>query len=157
MTISDTRTEESDKSGNYLADSLITEGHRLAAKVIEQDNLYKIRATVSQWIADPEIRVILTTGGTGFTDRDVTPEAVVAVCDRVVPGLMEGIRIKFGADNPAARLSRSVAGIAGTSQVYALPGSVRAVQEYLGEILKTLEHALYMLHGLDLHETGAPR
>jgi len=95
--------------------------------------------------------VIVTTGGTGIGPRDITPEVVTALCQKQIPGIMEHIRAKFGAANPNALLSRSVAGVAGRSQIYALPGSVRAVEEYLGEILKTLEHVLCMLHGLDVH------
>lgn len=95
--------------------------------------------------------VIFTTGGTGLGPRDNVPETVAPLCDKLIPGIMEHIRVKFGAQKPAALLSRSVAGVAGTTQIYTLPGSVRAVEEYLTEILKTLEHILYTLHGLDLH------
>jgi molybdopterin adenylyltransferase len=97
------------------------------------------------------VDVIVTTGGTGLGPRDFTPETVAASCDKLIPGIMENIRMKFGTDKPNALLSRSVAGVAGTTQIYTLPGSVRAVEEYLGEILKTLEHAIFMLHGLDAH------
>lgn len=97
------------------------------------------------------VDVIVTTGGTGVGPRDITPEVVTALCQKQIPGIMEHIRAKFGAANPNALLSRSVAGVAGTSQIYALPGSPRAVEEYLGEIVKTLEHVLCMLHGLDVH------
>jgi molybdopterin adenylyltransferase len=97
------------------------------------------------------VDVIFTTGGTGLGPRDVTPETAAAECDRLIPGIMENIRVKFGSANPAALLSRSIAGIAGTTQIYTLPGSVRAVDEYMGEILKTLEHAILMLHGIDAH------
>jgi molybdenum cofactor synthesis domain-containing protein len=97
------------------------------------------------------IDVIFTLGGTGIGPRDITPETVAAVCEKTIPGIMENIRVKYGKEKPAALLSRSVAAIAGKTQVYALPGSVRAVEEYLCEILKTLEHAVYMLHGLDVH------
>jgi len=94
---------------------------------------------------------VFTTGGTGVGPRDVTPEVVTAFCDKLVPGITEHIRLKYGADKPNALLSRSVAGLAGTMQVYALPGSVRAVNEYTTEILKTFEHVLQMAHGLDVH------
>lgn len=95
--------------------------------------------------------IVFTLGGTGVGPRDITPEAVLAVCDKTIPGIMENIRIKFGQAKPAALLSRSVAGMAGTTQIYALPGSVRAVKEYMGEILKTVEHLVFMAHGLDVH------
>ena len=95
--------------------------------------------------------VVFTTGGTGVGPRDVTPETVTSVFGKTLPGIMENIRVKFGQAKPNALLSRSVAAVGGTTQVYALPGSVRAVEEYMGEILKTLEHVLFMLHGLDVH------
>jgi len=98
--------------------------------------------------------VVFTTGGTGLGPRDITPETVVEVCHKLIPGIMENIRIKFASEKPNALLSRSVAGVAGTTQVYALPGSVQAVTEYMGEILKTLEHVLFMIHGLDVHGRG---
>ena len=94
---------------------------------------------------------IFTTGGTGVGPRDIAPETVEALCEKTIPGIMEHIRLKFGARKPAALLSRSIAGVIGATQIYTLPGSVRAVREYMGEILKTLEHVLYTLHGLDLH------
>ena len=83
--------------------------------------------------------------------RDCTPETVESVSDKMIPGIMENIRIKYGKDKPSVLLSRSVAAIAGTTQIYTLPGSVRAVEEYLAEILKTLDHAILMIHGIDAH------
>ncbi len=97
------------------------------------------------------VDVVITTGGTGVGPRDIAPETIAPLCDRLIPGIMEHIRAKFGASNPRVRLSRAVAGVAGTTQIYALPGSVRAVEEYLPEILVTLEHIADMLHGLDTH------
>lgn len=97
------------------------------------------------------VDVLITTGGTGVGPRDITPETIVPLCDKLIPGIMEHLRGKFGRDNPRARLSRAVAGTIGTMQIYALPGSVRAVEEYVPEILETLDHLVYMLHGLDVH------
>ena len=97
------------------------------------------------------VDVIFTTGGTGVGLRDVTPETVAAVCDKLIPGIMEAIRVKFGAQNPNALLARGVAGICGQTMIYTLPGSVKAVEEYMGEILLTMEHLILMLHGLDIH------
>jgi molybdopterin adenylyltransferase len=94
---------------------------------------------------------VVTTGGTGIGPRDITPDVVMALADRLVPGVMEAIRVKFGAEHPGALLSRGVVAVRGRTLIYTLPGSVRAVEEYLGEILQTLEHALCMLHGLDTH------
>jgi molybdopterin adenylyltransferase len=95
--------------------------------------------------------VIITTGGTGVGPRDIAPETVAALCEKTIPGIMEHIRLKFGADNPNALLSRGVAGVAGTTQIYTLPGSPGAVREYMGEILKTLEHVIFMIHAVDRH------
>jgi molybdopterin adenylyltransferase len=97
------------------------------------------------------IDVVFTTGGTGFGPRDTTPETVAAVCDRIIPGIMEYARVKCGATNPNALLSRSIAGAAGRTLIYALPGSVRAIAEYMEEILKTIEHAIFVVNGLDVH------
>jgi molybdenum cofactor synthesis domain-containing protein len=94
---------------------------------------------------------VFTTGGTGVGPRDCTPEVVSGFCQKIIPGIMELVRLKYGRGNPNALLSRSLAGTAGTMQVYALPGSVKAVQEYVGEILKTFTHVVCMLHGLDVH------
>ena len=95
--------------------------------------------------------VIFTTGSTGVGPRDIAPETIEALCDKTIPGIMEHVRVKFGSRKPNALLSRGVAAVAGTTQIYTLPGSVRAVREYAGEILKTLEHLIFMLHGIDVH------
>jgi molybdenum cofactor synthesis domain-containing protein len=95
--------------------------------------------------------VVIICGGTGIGPRDITPETVTAFCDKTIPGIMEYVRLKFGAEKPNALLSRSVAGIKGTMLVYAIPGSVKAAQEYTREILRTLEHAILMMHQIDSH------
>lgn len=95
--------------------------------------------------------IIITTGGTGIGPRDITPDVVKKLLDKEIPGIMESIRIKYGQDKPVALLSRSIAGIIGKTQVYTLPGSVKAVEEYMSEIIQHIEHILYMLNGLDLH------
>ena len=95
--------------------------------------------------------MILTLGGTGVGPRDVTPETITPLCDKLVPGIMEAIRIKFGMAKPRALLSRGIAGVTGKTLIYTLPGSVRAVEEYVQEILATMEHLIYMVHGLDAH------
>jgi len=94
---------------------------------------------------------IFTTGGTGIGDRDITPEVVKPLLDKEIPGIMEMIRVKYGMEKPNALLSRSVAGIMGSCFVFTLPGSVRAVNEYLDEITKTMMHLVYMKNGLDVH------
>jgi molybdenum cofactor synthesis domain-containing protein len=95
--------------------------------------------------------LIITTGGTGIGPRDITVDTVTPLLTKEIPGIMEYIRIKFGAEKPNALLSRSVAGITGKALIYTLPGSVRAVEEYMSEILKTLEHTIYMQYGIDTH------
>jgi molybdopterin adenylyltransferase len=94
---------------------------------------------------------IFTTGGTGIGPRDISPEVVSSVIQKEIPGIMEMIRMKYGAEKPNALLSRGVAGSADKSLIFALPGSVKAVNEYMEEITKSLRHMVYMLHGLDTH------
>jgi molybdenum cofactor synthesis domain-containing protein len=94
---------------------------------------------------------IFTTGGTGIGGRDITVETVSGLLDKQIPGIMELIRVKYGMDKPNALLSRGVAGTMGKTMVYTLPGSVKAVTEYMKEITKTMDHALFMLHGIDQH------
>jgi len=96
--------------------------------------------------------IIFTTGGTGIGPRDITVDVIEPLLDKKIPGIMDLIRIKYGEDNPAALLSRGVAGVIGNTLIYTLPGSVKAVTEYLTEINKTLRHTIYMLHGLDIHK-----
>ena len=95
--------------------------------------------------------IIFTTGGTGIGPRDITVETVTPLLNKQIPGVMEFIRIRYGTENPAALLSRGVAGITGKSLIYTLPGSVRAVEEYMNEILKTLKHTIFMQFGIDRH------
>jgi molybdenum cofactor synthesis domain-containing protein len=118
--------------------------------IILPDDAKKLEQTLAQAL-DDKVDIIFTCGSTGIGSRDIAPETVESVCDRTIPGIMENIRIKYGKDKPSVLLSRSVAAIAGTTQIYTLPGSVRAVEEYLSEILKTLEHAILMIHGIDAH------
>ena len=95
--------------------------------------------------------LIITTGGTGIGPRDITVDVLRPLLDKEIPGIMEAIRIRYGMNKPNALLSRSLAGVRGNSLVFALPGSVKAVNEYMTEILKSLEHAYYMLYGVDRH------
>jgi len=95
--------------------------------------------------------IIITTGGTGIGPRDITVDVVTPLLSKEIPGIMEFIRIRYGTEKPAALLSRGVAGITGKSLIYTLPGSVRAVEEYMTEILKTLKHTIYMQYGIDKH------
>jgi molybdenum cofactor synthesis domain-containing protein len=101
--------------------------------------------------AGKNCNIIITTGGTGIGPRDITTETVIPLLSKEIPGIMEFIRMKYGTEMPAALLSRGVAGITGKSLIYTLPGSVRAVEEYMTEILKTLRHTIYMQYGVDKH------
>ena len=103
-------------------------------------------------IAGEKYNLIITTGGTGIGPRDITIETVAPLLSREIPGIMEFIRIKYGTLNPNALLSRSVAGILNKALIYTLPGSLKAVEEYMDEILKTLKHTIYMQYGIDTHE-----
>jgi len=94
---------------------------------------------------------IFTTGGTGIGPRDISPEVIRSVIQKEVPGIMENIRLKYGQEKPNALLSRGVAGVADSTILFALPGSVKAVNEYMEEIVKSIRHMVYMLHGLDAH------
>jgi len=95
--------------------------------------------------------IIFTTGGTGIGPRDFTVDTVSSMLDKEIPGIMELIRVKYGMENPNALLSRSIAGIIGKSLIFTLPGSVKAVHEYMSEICKTLDHMIHMQYGVDMH------
>jgi len=102
--------------------------------------------------AGKKYNIIFTTGGTGIGPRDITVETVTPLLTKEIPGIMEYIRIRYGTEKPNALLSRGVAGIIGQSLIYTLPGSVRAVEEYMTEIFRTLKHTVYMQYGIDKHE-----
>jgi molybdopterin adenylyltransferase len=114
------------------------------------DDASSLKVMIERMAYD-EMDVIITTGGTGIGPRDITVETVEPMLDKEIPGIMEMIRVKYGAEKPNALLSRGVAGLMAGTLIYTLPGSVRAVNEYMAEILKTLEHLVYMRHGLDVH------
>jgi len=113
------------------------------------DDAVKLRDLLT--VAGKNCNVIITTGGTGIGPRDITIETVAPLLIKEIPGIMEFIRIKYGTEKPNALLSRGVAGITGNSLIYTLPGSVRAVEEYMNEIVKTLRHTIYMQYGVDKH------
>ncbi|MBN2182276.1 MAG: MOSC domain-containing protein [Sedimentisphaerales bacterium] len=157
ITLSDRAYEGqySDRSGPHAIQMLQEyfaggKWHCRFSGVLLPDDANKLSEVLVKAIQE-EIDMIFTLGGTGIGPRDIAPETITAVCDKIIPGIMENIRIKYGKDKPSALLSRSVAAIAGKTQIYSLPGSVKAVEEYLSEILKNLEHAVYMIHGLDIH------
>jgi molybdenum cofactor biosynthesis protein B len=129
LTVSDTRTEQDDKSGRILVQNLEQAGHRVAIKQIVPDNIYQIRAIVSQWIVDEGIQVILTTGGTGVTGRDGTPEAVMPLLDKCLDGFGEIFRMISYEDIQTSTIqSRAIAGVANATYIFCLPGSSNACQ-----------------------------
>lgn len=124
LTISDTRTEADDKSGQTLIDGLTSTGHILAQKAIVPDNIYRIRATVSEWIADESIDAIITTGGTGVTGSDGTPEAIQPLLDKTIDGFGELFRaISWDEIKTSSLQSRALAGVANGTYLFCLPGS----------------------------------
>ena len=124
LTISDTRDFSTDRSGALLAERITQAGHQLAQRRIVPDDVYRIRAVVSEWIAEPSIQVILTTGGTGFTGRDSTPEAVSALLDKHIEGFGEQFRqLSFSEIGSSTIQSRSLAGLANATVIFCLPGS----------------------------------
>ena len=124
LTVSDTRTEDTDKSGELLADRLTVAGHVLHEKRIVPDDIYRIRAAVSGWIADPEVNAVISTGGTGVTGRDGTPEAVGPLLDKTIDGFGEVFRaISYEEIRTSTIQSRALAGVANATYVFCLPGS----------------------------------
>ncbi|MFU8814898.1 MAG: molybdenum cofactor biosynthesis protein B [Pseudomonadales bacterium] len=137
LTISDTRTAADDTSGNLLVELLTADGHRLADRCLSPDDVYQIRAIVSRWIAEPEIDVIVTTGGTGFTGRDSTPEALAPLFDKTILGFGELFRqISFQEIGPSTIQSRALGGLANATLIFALPGSSNAVRTGWEKILR---------------------
>jgi len=129
LTVSDTRTEETDKSGKTLVQRLSGAGHRLAEKLIVPDDVYKIRAVVARWIAQDEVQVVITTGGTGITGRDTTPEAVKPLLDKEIDGFGEMFRyLSYEEIKTSTLQSRAVAGVANATFIFCLPGSTGACQ-----------------------------
>ena len=127
LTVSDSRGEDQDTSGKLLKERAETAGHRVVAKEIAHDDVYQLRAVISRWIADPEVNVILSTGGTGVTGRDSTPEAVMPLLDKVVEGFGELFRqISFAEIGASTLQSRAFAGLANGTFVFCLPGSTGA-------------------------------
>jgi len=127
LTASDSRTDADDTSGHLLVERLTTAGHRALDKRIVPDDVYRIRAVVSSWIADPETDVVITTGGTGVTGRDGTPEAVTPLLDKVLDGFGEMFRmISFDDIGSSTLQSRALAGVANGTYLFVLPGSTSA-------------------------------
>ena len=136
MTVSDSRTEDDDKSGKVLVDRLLEAGHNLAEKKIVADDIYKLRAVVSNWIANPDVHVVITTGGTGLTGRDVTPEAMKVLYDKEIEGFGELFRmISYDLIKTSTIQSRAIAGLANGTVIFSLPGSPGACKDGWDEII----------------------
>jgi molybdenum cofactor biosynthesis protein B len=127
LTVSDTRTLENDTSGAFLEEALRAAGHEVVDRQIVIDDIYQLRAVLSRWIADPGVEVILTTGGTGFSGRDSTPEAVVPLFDKVIEGFGEVFRaLSHNEIGSSTIQSRALAGMANGTVIFCMPGSTGA-------------------------------
>jgi molybdenum cofactor biosynthesis protein B len=136
LTVSDTRSFEDDKSGTTLAERIAKAGHTLAARAIVTDDVEKIRTQVKTWIADPGIDVIITTGGTGFTGRDVTPEAVEPLFEKRMDGFSTlFLMVSYGKIGTSAIQTRATAGVAGATYIFCVPGSPGACKDAWDDIL----------------------
>ena len=137
LTVSDTRTFETDKSGDYLADGVKQCGHNLADRQIVKDDIYQIRAVISRWIADQAVNAIVITGGTGFYGRDSTPEAVKPLFDKNMEGFGELFRqVSFDEIGSSTIQSRAIGGFANNTVIFCLPGSTGACRTGWDKIIK---------------------
>jgi molybdenum cofactor biosynthesis protein B len=137
LTVSDSRTLETDTSGQFLTDALAEAGHRLHERKLLRDDRYAIRAQVAVWIADGAVHGVLITGGTGFTGRDSTPEAVLPLLDKEMPGFGELFRaVSFEEIGTSSLQSRAFAGLSNQTFVFALPGSTSACRTAWEKILR---------------------
>ena len=136
MTVSDTRTKANDTSGDTLVKLLTGAGHSLAEKRIVPDDIYRIRAAASQWIADGDINVVITTGGTGITGRDSTPEAVKVLLDKEIEGFGEVFRaVSYEEIGTSTIASRALSGVANATYIFCLPGSTGACRTGWGKLI----------------------
>ena len=136
MTVSDSRTEETDRSGRTLVEMMSNTGHMLAEKAIVIDNRYKIREVISRWIADENVQAIITTGGTGLTGRDITPEAIKPLFDKEIAGFGEVFRfLSYEHIKTSTIQSRAIGGIANGTPIFCLPGSTGACRDGWNDII----------------------
>jgi molybdenum cofactor synthesis domain-containing protein len=157
ITLSDraSRGEYEDQSGPLLeklaTDYFLNENRQVSVEtVILPDDADKLERQVRKYVQE-KADIIFTTGGTGLGPRDITPDVIRPLLSKEIPGIMEMIRVKYGMLFPNALVSRSIAGLTGETLIYALPGSPKAAKEYAGEIFKTIEHSLRMIHRIDSH------
>lgn len=157
ITLSDraSRGEYEDLSGPAIRKELeahfaSTRWHLETAAILLPDDAAALEACMKD-VVRGGADIVITTGGTGIGPRDITPDVVAPLLDKQIPGIMDMVRVKHGERLPSALLSRSIAGVMGQTLVYCLPGSVKAVREYLSVILPTLHHSLLMLAGIDAH------
>ncbi len=137
LVVSDTRTEADDVSGKALVERASGAGHRVVEKLIVPDNVYQIRAVVSRWIAAENIQIVITTGGTGVTGRDGTPEAVTPLLDKVLDGFGETFRMLSYQDIKTSTIqSRAIAGVANGTYLFCLPGSSNACRTAWDSLIK---------------------
>jgi len=137
LTVSDTRNLETDKSGQYLVTEVEQAGHKVAVRQIVIDDIYRIRAALSNWIADAEIHAVIITGGTGFYGRDSTPEAVEPLFDKVMPGFGELFRqVSFDEIGSSTIQSRAIGGLANNTVIFCVPGSTGACKTAWNKIIK---------------------
>jgi molybdenum cofactor biosynthesis protein B len=137
LTVSDSRTLESDSSGAYLSDALCQAGHQLFERALLADDRYQLRALVSRWIADAACDGVLITGGTGFTGRDSTPEAIAPLLDKQMPGFGEMFRaLSFQEIGTSSLQSRAFAGLANATFIFCLPGSTGACRTAWEQLLQ---------------------
>jgi molybdenum cofactor biosynthesis protein B len=137
LTISDTRTEADDTSGALLVELIERAGHSVVEKKIVADDMYQIRAVVSQWIADDKVNAVVTTGGTGVTGRDGTPEAVTPLLDKVLDGFGEVFRMLSYQDIKTSTIqSRAISGVANGTYIFCLPGSSGACRTAWSDLIK---------------------
>ena len=149
LTVSDrvSRGERPDEGGPLVAELLKNAGYEVVRTAVVPDEQVQIEAALRQTADSGTVQLLVTTGGTGFAPRDVTPEATLAVCDRLTPGIPEAMRYASLQVTPRAMLSRAQAGIRGGSLIVNLPGSPKAARENLAAVLPTLAHGLEMLSG----------
>ena len=151
VSVSDTRTENNDVSGDELVQMLLEAGAEVQEKIIVADSFENLRQTLYSLTEREEINLIITTGGTGFAERDNTPEATRAIIEKEAPGLAEAMRMQTLKNTPLAMLSRGVCGIRNQTLIINLPGSPKGVRECFAVIKPVLQHAVNLLAGDTAH------